>query len=90
MECNGILYVIGLRAGSYWVRRSADAGKSWLPFADGSLERAVAPATSDQRAGLVKLVGQGQPLLACIPQWPTLKVYASFDDGETWSHESTV
>ena len=90
VECDGVLYVIGQREGTYLIRRSADAGATWLPFSDGSSEKAVAPAQTDQRAALVKLNAQGRPLLACIPEWPDLVVYVSHDDGETWEQESAV
>lgn len=90
VERDGVLYVIGLRDGEYWLRRSPDCGRSWSPFSDGSLEKPVASASCQQRAALVKLVGQGRPLLACVPRWPNLVIYSSFDDGETWTLESQV
>ena len=90
VECDGIVYVIGQRDGMYRIRRSADRGATWLPFADNSTEKPVAAAQSEQRAALVKLTAQGRPLLACIPEWPNLAIYISLDDGETWAQESTV
>lgn len=90
VEQNGILYVVGVRGGSYYVRRSADQGQSWLPFRDGSFEREIAPATGDERAALVKLKAQGNPLLVGIPAWPNVVFYTSLDDGETWTQDSEV
>jgi len=90
VESDGILYVIGQREGSYRIRRSADRGQSWLPFADASEEKVVAAAVVEQRAALVKLGTQGRPLLACVPEPSELVVYVSWDDGETWSRESSV
>jgi hypothetical protein len=89
-ERDGVLYVVGIRDGEYRVRRSADYGRSWLPFGDGTTEKAVAPATTDQRAGLVKLSTQGRALLVCVPAWPQLVFYTSVDDGETWVEESRI
>jgi hypothetical protein len=90
VERDGILYLVGIRDGHYRIRRSADCGQSWLPYSDDAEEHVVAPATCEQRAGLVKLTAQGRPLLACIPAWPDLLVYRSFDDGETWELESSL
>lgn len=90
VESDGILYVVGIRDGSYRVRRSGDAGHTWLTYSDGAEERAIAEATSEQRAGLVKLTAQGRPLLACIPSWPDLLMYVSADDGDTWELESSL
>ena len=90
VESDGVLYVIGLRDGQYWIRRSADRGLTWLPYADGALEKAVAAAGSEQRAALVKLSTQGRPLLACVPDSEQMDVYVSWDDGETWTRESSV
>ena len=42
------------------------------------------------RAGLAKLESQGRPLLAVLPWQPALKVYVSYDDGETWTLESVA
>jgi hypothetical protein len=90
VERDGILYLVGIRDGYYQIRRSADSGLSWMAYSDDAEERAIAPAASEQRAGLVKLTAQGRPLLACIPAWPDLLVYRSFDDGDTWELESSL
>lgn len=90
VESDGMLYVVGIRDGYYRVRRSADGGQSWQTYPDGTQERAIGPATSEQRAGLVKLTGQGRPLLACVPDWPDLLMYVSADDGYTWDLESSL
>lgn len=90
MERDGILYIVGERDGTCYVRRTADCGRTWLKYSDDSIERAIGPVSSDQRAGLVKLVGQGRPLVALLPQWPDLVAYISHDDGETWSEESRI
>lgn len=90
VECDGVLYVVGVRGGNYYIRRSGNRGLSWLPFSDGGEEKAVAPASVMQRAALVKLGTQGRPLLACIPDPPNLLIYISWDDGETWTQEGMV
>ncbi len=90
VEHNGIVYLIGVRDGEYRLRRTCDGGETWLPFSDSEIERPVADATNPQRAALVKLSGQGSPLLACVPQWPQLLIYSSFDDGDTWQLESQI
>jgi hypothetical protein len=90
VERDGILYVVGERDGTCYVRRTADYGKTWLKYSDDSIEKAIGPVPGDQRAGLVKLVGQGRALVALLPQWPDIVVYVSFDDGETWSEESRI
>lgn len=90
VEHNGVLYVVGLRDGQYWIRRSADGGVTWLPFSDEGLERPVAEAACGQRAALVKLRSQGERLLVCVPDWPRLLVYSSRDDGENWELDSEI
>jgi hypothetical protein len=90
VERDGVVYVVGVRDGFYRIRRSSDGGATWLPYSDGEVEKPVAEACTDQRAALVKLTGQGAPLLACVAGWPELVVYASYDDGETWEAESTI
>lgn len=90
VERDGIVYVVGERDGTCYVRRAADHGKTWLRYSDDSIEREVGAISSDQRAGLVKLIGQGRLLVAVLPQWPDLVMYASDDDGETWYEESRI
>lgn len=90
VERDGVLYLVGLREGAYRVRRSSDGGKTWLPFSDGEVEKEIAPASCEQRAGLVKLIGQGRPLLVCVPGEGKLEMYVSYDDGESWEKESEL
>lgn len=85
-----MLYVVGERGGTCYVRRTADYGKTWLRYSDNSIEKPIGPVSSEQRAGLAKLVGQGRALVALLPQWPDIVAYVSFDDGETWSEESRI
>lgn len=90
VEHNGIVYVVGIRGGEYVIRRLNLANETWLEYGDGSEEKSVAPVACDQRAALVKLVGQGSPLLVGIPRWPHVVFYCSYDDGETWTEESAI
>ena len=83
---NGVLYVLGYREGQQHLRRSADRGKTWLRFSDGTVEKAVGPSDAG-RAGLVKMETQGRPLVAALPSWPTPTTHVSRDDGETWVSE---
>jgi hypothetical protein len=87
VECNGIIYVTGYRGGAVYLRRSADGGRTWLRFADGSEERLVASGADEARAGLVKLESQGRVLMVAVSRRPDVDVYLSKDDGETWSKE---
>ena len=89
VTANAILYVIGYRDGQQHFRRSGDGGESWLPFADGATERVVG-ASDAGRAGWAKMETQGRPLIAVLPCRPELKVYLSYDDGETWTLESVA
>jgi hypothetical protein len=86
-EYNGLLYVIGYRAGSQYLRRSADNGQTWLPFADGSEERLVAASSDDQRVAFVKMASQGRALVVGVSRYPDIDVYVSRDDGETWVYD---
>lgn len=86
-EYNGLLYVIGYRSGSQYLRRSADDGASWLRFADGSTEKLVAAASDNQRAALVKMGTQGRALVVAVPLFPHVEVYVSRDDGNSWERE---
>jgi len=83
-EYNGLLYVVGYRAGAQYLRRSSDKGRTWLPFADGSTERLIAAPSDAQRAAFVKMSTQGRPLVVGIANWPHVDVYVSDDDGESW------
>ncbi len=87
-EYNGLWYVIGYRGGAQYLRRSADRGRSWLRFPDGSIERLVAAKSDEQRATLVKMGTQGRPLVVGVPNFPRIDVYVSHDDGFTWEQES--
>ena len=89
-ECSGIVYVVGIRGGYYQIRRTTDGGQTWLEYADGSVEKPVCTALSQQRAGLVKLRTQGQPLLICAPQPDGLRFLISYDDGESWSEDTRL
>jgi hypothetical protein len=86
-EYNGLLYVVGYRGGAQHLRRSADAGKSWLPFTDGKVEHQIAAPADAQRAAFVKMATQGRALVIGIANFPSIDVYVSFDDGETWEQE---
>ncbi len=81
---NGITYLIGYRDGAQYLRRSADNGRTWLAFEDGSTERLVASPSDAQRAALVKMESAGRRLIAVVPVYPELRTYVSEDDGETW------
>ena len=83
-EYNGLLYVIGYRAGGQYLRRSADGGGSWLRFADGSEEKLVAMPANDQRVAFVKMATQGRALVMGVARFPDVEIYVSRDDGETW------
>ena len=87
VECNGIVYVTGYRSGAVYLRRSADGGRTWLPFANGNAERLVGSPADEARAGLVKLETQGRRLLVAVSRKPEIDVYVSADDGESWVKE---
>ncbi len=89
-EFNGLLYVIGYRAGGQYLRRSADGGRSWLPFSDESEEALVALPSDEQRVAFVKMASQGRALVVGVPNFPEIDVYVSRDDGETWEQEATA
>ena len=86
-EYNGLLYVIGYRAGGQFLRRSADGGKSWLEFAGGGTERLVAMPADEQRVAFVKMATQGRALVVGVARYPDVRVYVSRDDGESWALE---
>ena len=83
-EYNGLLYVIGYRAGGQYLRRSADNGRTWLPFADESEEKLVAMPADEQRVAFVKMASQGRALVVGVSRYPEIEVYVSRDDGESW------
>ena len=87
-EYNGLLYVIGYRAGGQYLRRSADNGQTWLEFADGSAEKLVAMSADEQRVAFVKMASQGRALVVGVSRYPDIVVYVSRDDGETWVNDS--
>ncbi len=89
-EYNGLLYVIGYRAGGQYLRRSTDNGQTWLPFADESEEKLVAMPSDDQRVAFVKMASQGRELVVGVSSYPDIEVYVSRDDGESWEHEGAV
>ncbi len=87
-EFNGLFYVIGYRAGAQYLRRSADGGRSWLRFSDGSEEALVALPSDEQRVAFVKMASQGRALVVGVPRFPEIDVYVSRDDGESWAQET--
>ena len=89
-EFNGLLYVIGYRAGGQYLRRSADSGRTWLPFTDESEETLVAMPADEQRVAFVKMASQGRALVVGVSRYPAIEVYVSRDDGETWEQEEAV
>jgi len=86
-DYNGLLYVVGYRGGAQHLRRSADAGKSWLPFADEETEHQIAAPADAQRAAFVKMGTQGRALVVGVANFPGIDVYISVDDGQTWTQE---
>jgi len=86
-EYNGLLYLVGYRGGGQYVRRSADAGKTWLDFVDGKTEHLIATPADAQRAAFVKMGSQGRALVVGVANFPNIDVYVSVDDGETWEQE---
>jgi hypothetical protein len=90
VEHNGIVYLTGYREGAVYIRRTADGGKSWLKFGDGSEERLVATPADEARAGLIKTESQGRRLVVAVARTPGIDVYVSADDGETWGLEGSL
>ena len=86
---NGILYLVGYRAGAQYIRRSADQGRTWLRYADGTTEKQVA-ASHAERVAFVKMDTQGCRLIVGVPQFPQVAMYISLDDGMTWVFEGMV
>jgi hypothetical protein len=86
---NGILYLIGYSAGSQWIRRSADGGRTWLNYSDGRPEREIA-VSDPERVAFVKMETQGSRLVVGVPQAPYVRMYVSADDGGTWEGEGEV
>ena len=82
-EYNGLLYVIGYRAGGQYLRRSADGGRTWLPFADASEEKLVAMPADELRVAFVMMASQGRALVGGVSRYPASEGYVSQDDGET-------
>ena len=85
MACchNGILYLIGYRGGVQRLRRSHDGGKTWMRWADSTLEKQIA-ASDPERVAFVKMESQGGRLIVGVPVDGEVLVYFSRDDGETW------
>ena len=90
VEQNGILYLAGYRNRGQYLRRSADGGRTWLRFSDGSEERLIGTPSDPARAGLIKMDSQGRRLVVAVPNGPQIDIYVSVDEGETWGLESTV
>jgi len=90
VEHNGIVYLTGYRGGSVYLRRTADGGRTWLKFGDGSDERLVATPADEARAGLIKTESQGRRLVVAVARTPDIDVYVSADDGETWVWEGSL
>ena len=89
-EHNGLVYLIGYRGGAQYIRRSADRGATWLPFQDGETERLVASPSDADRVAFVKMDTQGCRLIAGVPNYPSIDIYISADDGETWELEASL
>lgn len=88
-EYNGLLYVIGYRAGGQYIRRSEDGGQSWLTFSDESKEKLVAMPADEQRVAFVKMASQGRALVVGVPNYPDIDIYVSRDDGESWAEDGS-
>ena len=84
-EYNGLLYVIGYRAGGQYLRRSADGGRTWLPGAEACEEKGVAMPADELRVAFVMMASQGRALVVGVSRYPAIEVYVSQDDGETWT-----
>lgn len=89
VEHNGLVYLTGYRGGQVCFRRSADGGRSWLRFLDGSEEKVIGPG-EEARAGLVKVESGGRRLLAAVANGTRIEVYVSVDDGESWNQLSAL
>ena len=89
-EYNGILYLVGYRAGAQYLRRSADRGVTWLLFGDAAVERCIASSADPVRAAITKLDTQGRPLVAAVSAGGGIEIHMSDDDGETWRLESRI
>jgi hypothetical protein len=89
-EYNGVLYLVGYRAGAQYLRRSADRGATWLPFSDDGIEHCIATPADPARAAITKLDTQGRPLVVAVSVGGGIEVHLSEDDGETWRLESRV
>ncbi len=87
-EYNGLLYIVGYRAGGHYLRRSADKGRTWLDFANGGIERLIAAPADDQRAAFAKMSSQGRALVVGIANFPNIEVYVSRDDGDSWENDN--
>ena len=90
VEHNGIVYVTGYRSGGQYLRRSADGGRTWLPFSNGKEERLVGEPSDEAGAGLIKMDSQGRRLVVAMANSPAIDIYVSVDEGETWEWESRV
>ena len=89
-EHNGLVYLIGYRGGAQYIRRSADGGRTWLPFSDGETEELVAAGSDAARVAFVKMDTQGCRLVVGVPNYPNVVIYTSADDGETWELEDSL
>ncbi len=87
-DYNGLLYIVGYRAGGHYLRRSSDKGRTWLPFPDGGIERLIAAPADDQRAAFAKMSSQGRALIVGVANFPNIDVYVSRDDGHSWQNDS--
>ncbi len=86
-EYNGLLYIVGYRAGGHYLRRSADKGRTWLTFPDGETERLIAAPADDQRVAFAKMSSQGRALVVGVANFPNIDIYVSRDDGQSWEQE---
>ena len=89
-EHNGLVYLIGYRGGAQYLRRSADGGRTWLPFRDGTTEKLVAVPSDADRVAFVKMDTQGCRLVVGVANYPTIDTYISADDGESWVREASL
>jgi hypothetical protein len=89
-EHNGLLYLTGYRDGGQYLRKSADSGKSWLQFRDGSDEKLICQGADEARAGLIKMESQGRRLVVAVAREGRVAIYVSADEGEQWVWESEL